>query len=287
MIYVEIGDKQVLTETVFPVGETKLELYKDAISTAPEVRIKWLYDNDSEIFRIVALVQEIREINSIRGINYVLTLHVPYFPYARMDRVKTEVNTLKALTKLINDLKFDKVIINDAHSDVVMALLNNVVQRKWTESTSMRSHIDSDTVIVFPDVTAEKRYASEFERVKGSITCMKTRDFKTGKIESLLPITTLDLNADWSKTRFVMVDDLCSYGGTFDLAINKIRELIPTAKHFELVVGHLEKVYLEGKLVDNPYFKRVWTRKTLGWQETVSTELSKLFKDKKVSISSL
>lgn len=45
-----------------------------------------------------------------------------------MDRVKNpdEVFTLKYFCEFINDLKFDVVYVNDPHSDVSMALLNNV-----------------------------------------------------------------------------------------------------------------------------------------------------------------
>lgn len=55
-------------------------------------------------------------------------LVVPYFPYARQDRVMRpeEAFSLKAVARLINGLGFDEVVTCDPHSDVTPALVENV-----------------------------------------------------------------------------------------------------------------------------------------------------------------
>lgn len=258
MIYVSCAN---LSLTKFPVGETKI-VFDDFAEDRDIYSIKWYYESDSEIFTVIALKDYIDSLKPNAKVN----LCVPYLPYARMDRTDKEAFTLKTFAKLINQCGFAKVKVQDIHSNVSLALIDRVENKNWTVASTLAYKITSSDVVVYPDATAEKRYSKEINKPFGSIICIKDRDFDTGKIKSIIPVTDLDPNKDWSNTKFIMVDDLCSYGGTFDLAINEIRKTFKTAQHFELIVGHLEKSYLSGKLKDNPYFKELWTKKTLGWQ---------------------
>lgn len=258
MIYVSCAN---LSLTKFPVGETKIVL-DDFLTDKDKYTIRWYYESDSDIFTVIALKDYIDSMKP----NARVFLDIPYLPYARMDRTDKEAFTLKTFAKLINQCGFEKVKVQDIHSNVSLALIDRVENVNWTSYDPLAWKITSDVVVVYPDATAEKRYSKEINKPFGSILCIKDRDFDTGKIKSIIPVTDLDPNKDWSNTKFIMVDDLCSYGGTFDLAINEIRKTFKTAQHFELVVGHLEKSYLSGKLKDNPYFKELWTKKTLGWQ---------------------
>ena len=279
MIYVSCAN---LSLTKFPVGETKI-VFDDFAKDRDIHSIKWYYESDSEIFTIIALKDYIDSIKPNAKVN----LCVPYLPYARMDRTEKEAFTLKTFAKLINNCGFAKVKVQDIHSNVSLALIDRVENTNWTSDSSLAYKITGDVVVVYPDATAEKRYSKEIEKPLGSILCIKDRDFDTGKIKSIIPVTDLDPNKDWSKTKFIMVDDLCSYGGTFDLAINEIRKTFKTAQHFELVVGHLEKSYLYGKLKDNPYFKELWTRKTLGWQYGLNELECETLRSNKVHIFSI
>ena len=83
--------------------------------------VEWKYEDDAEMATLLYIVKHLG--NAKRK-----ELILPYIPNARMDRVKNpdEVFTLKYFCEFINDLKFDAVYVNDPHSDVSMALLNNV-----------------------------------------------------------------------------------------------------------------------------------------------------------------
>ena len=278
MIYVS---SQNLNLTQFPVGEVKI-VFEDFAKSPNRYSINWYYKSDSELFTVIALKDYIDSLDPDAKVQ----LNVPYLPYARMDRTDKEAFTLKTFAKLINQCGFEKVKVRDIHSNVSLALIDRVENTNWTEYVSLSSKITSDTVVIYPDTTAEKRYSKEINKPLGSILCIKDRDFDTGKIKSIIPVTDLDPDKDWSKTRFVMVDDLCSYGGTFNLAIEEIRKTFKTAQHFELIVGHLEKAYLEGWLKDNPYFKELWTRKTLGWQFELSESAKEYLKSNKVHLFS-
>jgi ribose-phosphate pyrophosphokinase len=58
-----------------------------------------------------------------------LFLVAPYLPYARQDRICSvgEAHSLKVVASLINNAKFDRVYVFDVHSDVSLALIDNVV----------------------------------------------------------------------------------------------------------------------------------------------------------------
>ena len=86
--------------------------------------IDWLYDGDDEMFTIMSLVDVVRR-NS-RGRIY---LRMPYLPNARMDRIKTDTENfaLKVFANWINGFGFDRVFVDNVHSNVSNALVNNIV----------------------------------------------------------------------------------------------------------------------------------------------------------------
>lgn len=91
--------------------------------------VEWNYEDDAEMATLLYIVKHLG--NAKRK-----ELILPYIPNARMDRVKNpdEVFTLKYFCEFINNLKFDAVYVDDPHSDVSMALLNNVrdrLPRNW------------------------------------------------------------------------------------------------------------------------------------------------------------
>ena len=94
-----------LNPTAFPDG-TKLIKYNPTYAGA--YRITWLYDNDAELFQLIALVKHLKSKERCR-----IWLNLPYVPNARMDRVKNsdEVFTLKAFADTINWLGFEGVTI--------------------------------------------------------------------------------------------------------------------------------------------------------------------------------
>ena len=89
--------------------------------------IHWHYENDSELFTLICLRMKYENDN--------VELVMPYIPHARMDRVKDDddVFTLKYFAKTINSLKFSKVSVFDPHSNVSLALIDNV-KVCWPES---------------------------------------------------------------------------------------------------------------------------------------------------------
>jgi len=196
--------------------------------------ITWNYESDEELVTLIYLVNYIRS----KAPKYPIYLFMPYIPNARMDRTKNpgEVFTLKYFANIINSLNFDCVSVLDPHSDVSIALINNVhvispddYIAKVIHTIKDNNHIEGDEelIIYFPDAGAYKRYKDiECLTPYNKIYGQKVRDWKTGKITGL---TIVDkdgnkIEQSFEDTCILMIDDIISYGGTMyysALEINK------------------------------------------------------------------
>ena len=110
---------QELAQERFPDGT--LHLKTPVINPASSIHISWNYENDAELFTIICLAKKYASQTKV--------LTMPYLPHARMDRIKnydTEVFTLKYFAEVINSLHFSIVWVRDAHSNVSLALIDNV-----------------------------------------------------------------------------------------------------------------------------------------------------------------
>jgi ribose-phosphate pyrophosphokinase len=128
--------------------------------------------------------------------------------------------------------------------------------------------------IFFPDAGAHKRYSKMFS---SNVFGIKDREFETGKILSY----EVSGEIKDGSTVFI-VDDLCSKGGTFILAANKLKEL--GAKRVILITAHCENTIKEGEVlkVGSPIDWMVTTDSILTvWHELNSGHLS-LFKSDEV-----
>ena len=148
--------------------------------------VEWNYEGDEEMATLLYIVKHL-------GNAKKRELILPYIPNARMDRVKNpdEVFTLKYFCEFINDLKFDVVYVNDPHSDVSMALLNNVRDcfsvYKTVMTTINKINKNGSVILYFPDNGAAKRYtASKIGTQKVFNATSKSLSFARGvSVDSL------------------------------------------------------------------------------------------------------
>lgn len=152
-----------------------------------------------------------------------IILSIPYFPAARSDRVfgAYEGFNVKYYAKLINDMNFDKVFVEDAHSDVTPALLNNVRNSKQYTclSNDLKNIKDKNTVIVAPDLGATKKIEElcKFYKKPDYLQCVKIRNVMTGEIIKCDVVTPngKDPKKLIEGKTMLIVDDICDGGGTF------------------------------------------------------------------------
>jgi ribose-phosphate pyrophosphokinase len=178
-----------------------------------------------------------------------------------MDRVKNveDVFTLKYFAELLNSLEFDYVVVLDPHSYVSEALINNVkVVRPHAhilKSVLRMEETGRDRMVFYPDEGSCKRY-SNLIGLNGTPYAfgIKKRNWETGKIEGLDVAGAVDQIAGKD---ILIVDDICSRGGTFYHSAKKLKEL--GAKDIYLYVSHCENTILEGELLDGDLIKKVFT----------------------------
>lgn len=236
---IKVGNVEI-KQGQFPDGTLlmKFDPNGDEFDTCGNILLEWYYENDAELFSLICAKRHLDRVCSCSDI----VLYMPYIPHARMDRVKSnaDVFTLKYFCEVINSLNFKTVYVRDAHSNVSLALLNNVVDEgveRYVNNAIVFSKADA---LFFPDEGAMKRY-SEYS-TKPYAFGMKKRDWETGKILGLDII-----NAENIKDKNVLiVDDICSRGGTFYHSAKALKAA--GAKSVSLYVTHLEETVTLGEM---------------------------------------
>ena len=216
--------------------------------------IEWLYENDAELFTLICIKRHLEKHFALDLVN----LRLPYIPNARQDRVKNDedVFTLKYFCEIINSLNFQNVFVRDAHSNVALALLNNVREEPvnfYIEKAIKNSNAE---VLFFPDEGAMKRYSGGFQTPYAF--GMKKRDWETGKI---LGLDIINAEAVAGKN-VLIVDDICSKGGTFYHSAKALKAA--GAKSVSLYITHCEKTIVLGELAESDgLVDHVYTTKSI------------------------
>lgn len=260
---INIGnDEEKLREAYqdqFPDGTLRMRLREYSYFDKEEpVRIQWLYDDDAELFALCALVDNLRDYGCTS-----ITLEMPYIPHARMDKIYDEddIFTLKSFAKIINGLQFDKVIVNDAHSDVAKSLIDRLFNRNcWKQVTDSIAKIPDvnpeEVVLCFADEGAQKRYGDDFRSSKKCFV-VKKRHLENDRVTSV----RLELDTDVTGKTVLIVDDICDYGTNFCEAAKTL--LDAGAKEVYLYVTHCEDNILKGNLLKSGLIKKVFTTNSI------------------------
>ena len=258
----------------FPNNEIKMN--EKQVIEAMEMngtKILFKYQNDSDLIKLIFLKEYIDCTFSIQFGKHNSELTIYYMPYSRMDRSQEgSAFTLKYVAELINSLKFSRVKILEPHSDVTLALVDNsypgwisleilgeVVRTNLPSKiyNYITFDINSD-YIYFPDAGAEKRYSSEVNIIN-KLMGIKHRNFQTGKIESLQIVG--DTKNPLIRNRVIMIDDLCSKGGTFSMAARQLKKI--GAEDIYLVVTHCEDTIEQGNILTEDDITAVYTTNSI------------------------
>ena len=257
----------------FPNKERRLDLPKEMINMGfydVVNNVYWKYDGDTSIFELLLLDDAIHSYKE----NY--NLYIGYMPYSRMDRTENEGTafSLDIMTTLLtqNLWAISKVFILDPHSEVTLKQLNRKSKQNldynfakefeyldhWFDETTQSYSFAKDVIdytklniknawFVFPDKGAAKRYnANDYPNV---IVCEKVRDFATGKIQTIKAHINKQTTTPDEHAPLIIIDDLCSYGGTFVGAIKAIEnDLGITSKNNWLIVTHAEEALTQGDI---------------------------------------
>jgi ribose-phosphate pyrophosphokinase len=243
---IKLNGKEVMFGR-FPNGELYLQL--EGLCILEENKVVFRY-RDNECFLKLGMLQH--QIRTDRG---ATNLYIMYLPYSRMDRSNgIYACSLKYVAKLINDMGFAKVTIREPHSK---ESLDSIMKSEadWWVANRLEDTADEigGPLLYFPDKGARDRYDIKSLEEGGFCTAYgkKQREFRTGGITGYEVVCNFDGAID---RNVLIVDDLCSRGGTFVAAAKLLKER--GAKHISLLVAHCEYNVLNGELFD--YIDRLY-----------------------------
>ena len=252
-------NKEFFKPEYFPDKTMKLNMN----NTDNIVDISWFYDSEDELIQLYYIVSHIFD----QDPEAYISLFMPYVPNARFDRVKNgkEIFTLKYFSEFINNLGFNEVIVFDPHSYVSEALINRLyIQNPFIfidQSINKITKKPEELLLFFPDEGSVKRYEDVIKTYSNSPYAfgIKNRDWTTGQIKGL----SVNGQTDKIKDRDILIiDDICSKGGTFYHSALKLKEL--GANKIYLYVSHCENTIYEGELLkNNGLIEKIYTTDTI------------------------
>lgn len=214
--------------TLFPDNTSQVWNLSSKVLSARFALIKWKFDCESEVMHLYQL----KDLLDSFKIKAYLT--ISYLPYARQDKEITNETTfaLRTFAKILNQMKFSIVTIEDPHSDLALKLIKNSVA--IYPELRLRQILDKtkSNMICYPDKGAFTKYSKQYSELMlpNIITGNKIRNQKTGKI------TSYQLSGDPIGKDVLIVDDICDGGATF-IELSKI--LIKSgARNVDLFVTH-------------------------------------------------
>ena len=251
-------DGEIINIGNFPDGTVLIKYDPKPHQKVGHAKLSWYYENDREFLALMYLVKHLRS----HGVNDIY-LYMPYIPNARQDRVKTseDVFTLKYFAELLNSLNLNSVEVLDPHSSVSEALINNL--HVYTPGhyinqviNRIRESSEHELMMFYPDSGSVKRY-SDMAKLPYAFG-IKFRDWETGKI---LGLEAAGLVGEIPGKDILIVDDICSRGGTFYHSAKKLKEL--GANNIYLFVSHCENTILEGDLLKGDLIKKIYTTNSI------------------------
>lgn len=244
MIKVEGKEIQI---TKFPNGELLVDTdYLNSLkSDRFKVEFKWI--NNEDILSLYFVLGHISRNNlALEGID----LYIYYMPYSRMDRDQNgNCFSLKHLCELLDTVLYssDAIHIVEPHSTTSVNEFREPMYVGRVNFISplrdkiLEEHPEID-VICYPDKGARDRFQDDKVNLP-TIYCEKVRDFNTGQIKGLEIIGELDLQGK----NVLILDDLCSKGGTFYHTSKKLKQ--NGANDIYLGVCHMEKTVKDGEIL--------------------------------------
>lgn len=266
MIYVEGYPIDV---TKFNGGEIQVDLAQLDLSdiTKPllvEARLKTSDD-------ILALIQVKTILDKF--VKTPIELYLPRIPYAQSDRamVETQCSGLKIFAQLLNSSNFSKVYVDDPHSDVSEALINNISikhQSICLKETLEGHNVDYD-FLISPDGGALKKIHSSASYLQlPIIQASKHRDVITG---ALTEPTVNTQHYDLTDKKVLIVDDISEYSTTTREVARILKEIHGVKQVDSFVTHGLYPVNMRKnppsrfsfplEYIDNLYVYHLWENK--------------------------
>jgi len=252
----------------FSGGEEHIRFQTFDASQTSKIEIVERLINSSKTIRLMLAVDALKRMTQQPT---AIELVIPYFPYARQDRVCVEGEALGAsvMAQIINNMNFNKVTIWDAHSDVSPALINNVENIDQTLLVERckalcKKLTKGQLTLISPDAGASKKTLKLAQKFNGKVPVIqanKQRDLKTGDI------VDTEILGDVSNQDVLIVDDICDGGRTF-IELAKVLKK-QGARSVALFVSH--GIFSKGLEVFDGLIDEIYTTDSIRAREDFNT----------------
>ena len=225
----------------FPGGERNVKIADPSVITRfGAFTIHCDYKSSDDLIDILLLVNACRNVDK----NVKLRLRIPYFPFARQDRVMTpgEPFALQIAVNLIKSCNFNEVEVWDPHSDVLAGMFEpgnlKIIPQ---EDLVFIPSVPSNMCLLSPDAGSMKKIFKVSKKNGGlPVVCaQKIRDPNTGNIVSTWVPDDIG-NFD----TVVIVDDLIDGGKTFIELAKAVRNIKP---HMSIALTVTHGIFSKGK----------------------------------------
>lgn len=196
-----------------------------------------------------------------------IDLIIPYFPYARQDRVCNagEALSVKVVAQLVNAQNYASVVVVDPHSPTLVAALDRCHTVDQYQVFSSIKQNWAEWTLIAPDMGAAKKVEDFAKRVgaKDVLYFNKNRELATGKITGMKMLNPEILTGE---DNLLVLDDICDGGRTFVELAQVFDVLDDEGQHInynrlELAVTH--GIFSKGVSVLTSRFDRVYTTDSL------------------------
>ncbi|MDR1300782.1 MAG: hypothetical protein LBK50_03695 [Candidatus Nomurabacteria bacterium] len=251
----------------FPSGELKPT--EQWVPDQEHNFIKWFYlqdgGGDEEFYYISIIVRDLKK----SAPNAKNILWMEFIPNARLDKSRGADGNLLPCNEYnadyINELGFTKVYGVEPHSEAFEENYRNAipVYPTVTGLIDVRNALTTNRNIqwIFPDKGAFARYKGQLPGVTEDDIIIIGKHRTDGSIDK----TEIESGSPRPGYDLVIVDDLCSRGGTFYGAAQKLRAAGADGDIY-LVISHLEPNVFSGHLIkdDSPIARIFVCTKSLG-----------------------
>ena len=193
----------------FPGGEVGVQLQPYANRIPDSINVTASLKDSDEFMQLIMFLDAAKR----QFKNVPINLYLPYLPYARQDRVCNDGESLSiaVIANIINSFNLASVTVFDVHSDVSLALFNNMIHIEQPQIWASELVALRTEVLIAPDAGAAKKIYKVAEQVGCDVVIAnKKRNVRTGEIVAV----SIDKEAIRSK-RCAVLDDICDGGRTF------------------------------------------------------------------------
>ena len=248
----------------FPGGEVGAALLPAPRACIVRLEITAECKNSDQFMQLIMFLDAVSRAHPGIPVNLAL----PYLPYARQDRVCNEGESLSiaVIARIINSFKLNKLILVDVHSDVSLALFDNVEHVTQAEVWADLLVSHNIEVLIAPDAGAAKKVYDVAKAMRRDVEVFiahKQRDLKTGYIIS----TKLDGLDNHKNKKCAIIDDICDGGRTFTELASIIRHKCGSlnlyvthgifSKGEDVVCNSFDEVYTTGSFASKDDLRRV------------------------------